>query len=442
MEQRDGRPTKVPYIALRPSVRAAVDNPATWSSFMQAYDVVAEGKADGVGIVLGEQLIGVDLDHCRNPETEEITADAWVIIRALDSYTEVSVSGTGVHVIAFGELPAGGKRRNGIELYVDGHYFVVTGEHLAGTPATIQERTAALTTLYATLVRPEPVPRSSPKPPVVLAVSITDDAALVAKAGAARNGAAFNALWNGDRSAYNGDDSAADLALCNYLCFWTGRDAARIDRLFRQSALMRAKWDSRRGDSTYGQLTIDRAIADCSSVYQPLPPTTIDEANDDDSANVSTTAAPPANPLTTAAPLPLVFYDVKEVVPLGRPDPLTGRLVLSPRRTLPTAEAFVEAFYQHPDGRRLHCHADVLMAWHNNAYGAIEDSGVQSRLQPWLHGALRPRVDRKTGVITLVPFESNPANVNNALASIRAFAHVPATMEMPSWLDAAPSAGA
>jgi primase-polymerase (primpol)-like protein len=157
-EERDGKQTKVPYMALRPSTRAAVNNPATWSSFMQACDAVADGNADGVGIVLGEGLIGVDLDHCRNPDSGEITADAWGIIRALDSYTEVSVSGAGTHVIASGELPAGGKRRRGIELYGDGRYFVVTGQHLAATPTTIEERTAALTTLYATLVRPEPVP--------------------------------------------------------------------------------------------------------------------------------------------------------------------------------------------------------------------------------------------------------------------------------------------
>ena len=398
---------------------------------------MAEGRAEGVGIVRGERLIGVDLDHCRNPDTGEITADAWSIIQALDSYTEVSVSRTGVHVLASGELPAGGKRRNGIELYGAGRYFVVTGQHLAGTPTTIEERTAALSTLYATLARPEPVPRCSPKPPVGLAVSITDDA-LVAKARAARNGAAFNALWTGDRSAYNDDASAADLALCNHLAFWTGRDPAQMDRLFRQSALMRAKWDTRRGDSTYGQRTIDRAIADCSSVYQPLVPTTNDEPNDDGSADVSGAASTPLSPGTSMDRPPTVYYDVKEVVPLGRPDPLTGRLVLSPRRTLPTSEAFIEAFYQHPGGRRLHAYADVLVAWHNNAYAAVEDTAVQSRLQAWLHDALRPRVDRKTGAITLVPFESNPASVTNALASIRAFTHVPATIEMPSWLDAAP----
>ena len=130
--------------------------------------------------------------------------------------------------------------------------------------------------------------------------------------------------------------------------------------------------------------------------------------------------------------------DVSAVVPLGRRDPHTGRLVLSLTRTVPTAEAFVRAFYHHPAGRRLHSYTDVLVAWQDNHYISLEDAALRCLLQGWLHEALRPRVDRKTGAITLVPFESNPASVNHALESIRAFTHLPATIEMPSWLDTAP----
>jgi putative DNA primase/helicase len=65
-ELRHGKATKVPYVPTRPSERAAVDNPATWGAFDQALAVVAAGKADGAGIVLGDGLVGVDLDHCRD----------------------------------------------------------------------------------------------------------------------------------------------------------------------------------------------------------------------------------------------------------------------------------------------------------------------------------------------------------------------------------------
>lgn len=75
-EMRDGKPTKVPYQPHRPKDKASTTNPATWGRFDEAFDAVSDGKADGVGIVLGDGFIGIDLDHCRNAETAEITADA------------------------------------------------------------------------------------------------------------------------------------------------------------------------------------------------------------------------------------------------------------------------------------------------------------------------------------------------------------------------------
>lgn len=73
----------------------------------------------------------------------------------------------------------------------------------------------------------------------------------------------------GDCSAQGGDHSAADMALCSHLAFWLGGDAGRVDRVFRSSGLMREKWDSRRGGTTYGAQTVDRAVAGCSEFYRP-----------------------------------------------------------------------------------------------------------------------------------------------------------------------------
>ena len=72
----------------------------------------------------------------------------------------------------------------------------------------------------------------------------------------------FTDLYDhGNIDAYSGDDSSADLALCNYLAYWTNCNEEQIDRLFRGSALYREKWDSKRGNLTYGQMTISKAIA-------------------------------------------------------------------------------------------------------------------------------------------------------------------------------------
>ena len=123
-------------------------------------------------------------------------------------------------------------------------------------------------------------------------------------------------------------------------------------------------------------------------------------------------------------------------IPLGEHDPESGRLVLSPRRTLPTAAAYIREFHFHPDGPRLHAHAGLLLEWHENRYCEAEDGAINCRLLAWLHLALRYIViDRRTGELRLADFEANPATVRQALESLRAYVHLPATVVSPSWLD-------
>ena len=122
-------------------------------------------------------------------------------------------------------------------------------------------------------------------------------------------------------------------------------------------------------------------------------------------------------------------------VKLGNRDPGTGRLVLSPRRTLPTAEAYMREFHMHPDGLTLRCYAGLLMGWLQNHYVEVEDAAMRNRLQPWLHGALRYMFDKRAGGLVLVAFESNPATVNAAFETIRNHVHLPATVTPPAWLE-------
>ena len=138
------KPTKVPYIPSRPAVKANVSDPRTWGTFVAALAAVQAGKADGPGIVLGDGLVGVDLDECRDPCTGTIAPEALAIIQTLDSYTELSPSRTGLHILARGTLPPGGRRKAGVEMYAEGRFFTVTGMHVVGTPTTIEERTAEL----------------------------------------------------------------------------------------------------------------------------------------------------------------------------------------------------------------------------------------------------------------------------------------------------------
>jgi primase-polymerase (primpol)-like protein len=250
--ERDGKITKVPYQPDGPPART--NDPDTWFSFESCTSAVAAGKFDGVGFVLtGSEYVGVDLDHVRD-EVGQIVGWALAIVEQLASYTEISQSGAGLHVISHGTLPEGGHRKGLVEMY-DGsspRYFCVTGQHLEGSPLTIEERSPELAEIHATLFPPAPTAAA-----LIATVPITmADDELIRRATAAANGARFRALWGGDWASFGyNSQSEADCALCSMLAFWTGNDVARIDRLFRLSGLMRPKWER----SDYRERTIRKS---------------------------------------------------------------------------------------------------------------------------------------------------------------------------------------
>jgi hypothetical protein len=152
-----GKPNKHgkrPKIPKNPTTgrNAAVNRPTTWGTFAEAVHAVTRFGLDGLGFTFTENdpYAGIDLDGgCRDPATGELTAWAGELVKWLDSYTEASVSGTGVHILVKARLSGRGGEDGGIEMYDRGRYFVMTGEHLGGTPPEIEERQGAIDTLYA-----------------------------------------------------------------------------------------------------------------------------------------------------------------------------------------------------------------------------------------------------------------------------------------------------
>src|SRR5699024_4425622 len=70
--------------------------------------------------------------------------------------------------------------------------------------------------------------------------------------------------------------SEADMAMANILAFWTAKNYMQMDRIFRDSSLMRDKWDEKRGKTTYGQATLNKAINETSNIYEPTKKRTFD----------------------------------------------------------------------------------------------------------------------------------------------------------------------
>src|SRR5215204_2395749 len=264
-EERSGELTKVPY---SPLTRRRADStvPETWASRDEAVRARRQHDYDGIGFVFtsDDDLCGVDLDKCLDPETGEIENWAQEIIEELDSYTEISPSGTGVHILVRARLPEGRNRKGRFEVYDRSRYFTFTGKHLTGTPQTIERRQEELRGVVLRVFGEDssnghttPVPATEPVD------NGLSDGEVIQKALAASNGARFSRLWNGDTSGY-GSHSEADLALCGMLAFWTGGDAARIDTLFRQSGLYRKKWERK----DYRNRTITEALSGKTEFYK------------------------------------------------------------------------------------------------------------------------------------------------------------------------------
>lgn len=251
---------KIPHDAKTTGDKAKVNDSNTWASFEQALSACRNGCYHGIGFVFTENdpFCGIDLDKCRDPKTGEVEQWALKTIRDLDSYTEISLSGTGLHVIAKGVLPPGRHRKDKIELYNRLRYFTITG-HIFEGYAAIKDRQPEIKALCKQVFpdgadAPIQVEQKRDRIP---------DTVLINHAIRAKNGDLFTNLWLGDWTGYS-SQSEADLALLNLLAFWTSKDADQMDGLFRQSGLYREKWE--RDD--YRNTSISRAIASCKEVFR------------------------------------------------------------------------------------------------------------------------------------------------------------------------------
>src|SRR5215471_7498175 len=327
-QQADGtvRYNKIP-IDPQSLLNADTTNPLTWSDPETAYAALPvaleewEGQpgywGGGIGFVFTarDPYVGIDFDHCVDAAGAlDPHMQAWV--ERLASYTEVTPSGTGLHVIVRGTLPKEHRKKSGIELYETGRFFTMTGDHLPGTPQGIQSAQGALDALWCSLfgaqagqavwlldesqaiVSPHPyaitrvitgpdgVPYAffqetttgwplvrcevATQTPTTTTPAMTDTEVL-RRAINASNGAKVKKLYNGHWQQDYASQSEADLALCILFAFWT-RDESQLARLMESSALTdRAKWTRRDGVGTYGSRTIGQALARQQVFFTGMP---------------------------------------------------------------------------------------------------------------------------------------------------------------------------
>ena len=291
---------KCPYDP-RTGYRAKARQPKTWATFGEA---VNTGDYDGIGFEFMSEngLVGIDLDTVRDPETGWTDPLALEIIDQLDSYTEISPSGYGFHIIARGttalewnkvklpdnqikrvdvDLTTGEARRDKdgnirykqpeIEMYTEGRYFTMTG-NVCGGYGKLAEADAAIATLQQRFSRQDIHIQQSPASALSWDAEIGGSSQTFLKVGkdylaiGLEKDSRFRELWDGHRP--HGNESADDQALMNKLAYWCNCNASAMMSAFKQSPHCQQKDPQHMKKAViredYLQRTAEQAVKGCT----------------------------------------------------------------------------------------------------------------------------------------------------------------------------------
>jgi hypothetical protein len=285
---------KIPH---NPKNSQKANNPSLGVSLAEADAYCKKHEGFRIGLYIQEQetpdVVVIDLDKCVT-ETGDVEPWAVEIVRGLNSYTEASPSGTGLHIFVRGVKPGTACRR-GIEIYSCARFVSLTGLHVAGTPDTINE--CDLKPIYEKMLRgefqqPEAAQRdASEKPRMMNEVvhyhgAITTKLALLMTGDFVENSTPFTVSDEGDQNEITfPSQSEAIGSLLGCLAIKHEGDAEKMENEFLQSSLYRgiSKWNAEGGK------------------WQRLGKGELKTAVEKYSASVSKTVAPPSQ---TAEPEP------------------------------------------------------------------------------------------------------------------------------------------
>ncbi|STX19330.1 phage/plasmid primase, P4 family [Levilactobacillus brevis] len=246
------------------------NDPQTWADFDTALQAMQDLGMDGLGFYFTPPYVGIDVDHIgadldrwKRGDTDDNEVQRFLTITK--SYAETSVSGTGLHIIVKGRIPGDRRRKGPVEMYTTGRFFAMTGELIGSYPEVNEPDPKLMQLLYDRYLKTDNVV----KLPADQLPQLNDlsESEIITRAESSRTGQRFKLFMNGGWESLYTSQSEADLAFANDLAFWTGRDFTKMDSIFRQSSLMRPKWDERHGKTNYGVATLNKAINETHDVF-------------------------------------------------------------------------------------------------------------------------------------------------------------------------------
>lgn len=238
---------KLSKLPINPETKkgAKSNDPSTWVDYDTA--LLYSDEYDGVGFFFTPPYVGIDIDSVN---LEKIDTKTLEIINTLDSYTEISVSGKGLHIIVRGSLPGGVCRKGTLEMYQEARFFAMTGNILRGCPDEVYDRQQELEKIYKKYME---------QPKIIVDYGIQDKRIVNFNDLLKVKNEKFRKLFSGKFEEYP-SQSEADLAFCSMVAYFTDGNAELMDKAVRESQLYREKWDKKHGADTYGNLTIKKAL--------------------------------------------------------------------------------------------------------------------------------------------------------------------------------------
>ncbi|MGX0627490.1 phage/plasmid primase, P4 family [Staphylococcus haemolyticus] len=257
---------KVPYKS--GGYKASSTKRDDWSSFDFVYKILENNKLyKGLGFVLSkdDDYIVLDIDNAID-ENGQINSDLALEMTEL-TYCEMSPSGTGLHCFFKGELPEQRKKKRSdldIELYDKARFMTVTGETIG--QSEICEEQEILNNLverffkeeqnFETTLTYDPNHKSELSDEEVINLMLKS-----------KQKDKISDLLEGNFEKYFDSPSEAVQSLLHYLAFYTNKDKQQMENIFLNYNNLTDKWDSKRGNTTWGQLELDKAINNQSEVY-------------------------------------------------------------------------------------------------------------------------------------------------------------------------------
>lgn len=246
------------------------NDPSTWADFDTALKAMQDLGMDGLGFYFTPPYVGIDVDHIeqeldRWKRGDKDDNEVQHFLTITKSYAETSISGTGLHIIVKGTIPGDRRRKGNVEMYTSGRFFAMTGELIGSYDEINEPEPKLMQLLYDRYLKTDNVvqmPNSA-----IPQLNDLSESEVITRAESSRTGQRFKLFMKGGWERFYPTQSEADLAFANDLAFWTGRDFAKMDSIFRGSSLMRPKWDERHGKTTYGVATLNKAINETHDVF-------------------------------------------------------------------------------------------------------------------------------------------------------------------------------